>query len=154
MPRRDFIAELREQVLVGDGAMGTVLFARGVAAPETGVERLNVLAPTQVLALHQEYIAAGSQVIETNTFAANRLNLARYGTEQQVWEINLAGAHLARQAAGTGVYVAGAIGPLPEIDGEPVTQDIRTALFTEQISALLDGEVDVLLFETFSDNPE
>lgn len=143
-----FLDEIQNRVLVGDGATGTALFARG-AEPDQGVERLNFLNPDLVLGLHREYIDAGSQVIETNTYAANRLHLARYGAEEDVREIILAGVRLARQAAGDAVYVAGAVGPLPTIDGEPASKLVRTALFAEQLNALLEGGVDILLLESF-----
>jgi methionine synthase I (cobalamin-dependent)/5,10-methylenetetrahydrofolate reductase len=144
-----FLNEIQERVLVGDGALGTALFARG-AQPESGVERLNLLTPDLVLGLHRDYVAAGSRVLETNTFGANRLHLARYGAADEVRAINLAGAQLARQAAGDAVYVAGSLGPLPSVDGEPVARELRTALVTEQVTALLEGGVDLLLFESYT----
>jgi len=147
--KKSFLDELNSGILLGDGAIGTELFARG-APQETGVERLNILAPDLVLRLHQDYIAAGSQVIETNTFGANRFALARHGVEDQLREILLAGARIARKAAGERVYVAGSIGPLPSMEGEPLSDSDQRACFAEQTAALLDGGVDLLILESFA----
>jgi len=151
MPEKNrFLDELRAGVLIGDGAIGTELFARG-APRHAGVERLNVSAPDMVETLHRDYIAAGSRVIETNTFAANRIHLDKYNAGQEVRDIILAGVGLARKAAGNDVYTAGSIGPLPPVDGEPVSDSERDDIFSEVILALLDGGVDLLMFETFVD---
>lgn len=144
---------LREEVLVGDGAIGTELFARG-AAPDEGVERVNITDPQSVLRLHEDYVAAGSQVIETNTFGANRPNLSRYADEDRVREIILAGVSLARRAAGDKAYVAGSIGPLPIQDGESADQAERLGFFKEHIELLIEGGVDLLMFESFADLDE
>lgn len=146
-----FLDEIRERVLVGDGAMGTELFARGVT-PEEGLERMNLLAPDMVTRLHRDYVAAGSCVIETNTFGANLPHLASYGVESQeeVRRIIIAGASLARAAATGDVYVAGSIGPLPSVEGVPLEPADQAALFAAQVSALLEGEVDLLVFESFT----
>ncbi|HEX2950400.1 MAG TPA: bifunctional homocysteine S-methyltransferase/methylenetetrahydrofolate reductase [Armatimonadota bacterium] len=146
---QQFLDEIRERVLIGDGAIGTALFARG-ATPDTGVERLNLLAPEQVLQLHRDYVAAGSRVLETNTFSANRSHLIKYGAEDQIRDIILAGVRLARTAAGANAYVAGSVGPLADVDGEPVSRQDATAFFTEQITALEEGGVDLLLLESFA----
>lgn len=151
--RQPFLPALHDRVLLGDGAIGTALMARGVA-PGFGFERLNLAEPDIVRALHADYVAAGSQVIETNTFAANRLALAQHDAADAVRAVNLAGARLAREAAGASVYVAGAIGPLGLRDGEPVPDSDRAAMLVEQVAALLDGGVDLLLFETFTDVAE
>jgi homocysteine S-methyltransferase len=130
-----------------------MLHARGVTA-ESGFERLNLANPDLVLALHADYIAAGAQLIETNTFAANRLRLQQLGLDDKVRQINLQGAALARKAAaGKEVFVAGSIGPLPRIRGEseaPSAEEV-TAIFREQAFALAEGEVDLLILETFAD---
>lgn len=148
-----FLQALQDGVLIGDGAIGTELFARG-AATDVGVERLNVLAPEMVAQLHREYVAAGSRVIETNTFNANRTHLLRYGADAQVREIVLAGVALAQQAATPEVFIAGSVGPLAALEGEPVSRIDQTVIFTEQIAALLDGGVDLLIFESFADLDE
>ena len=143
--------ELRESVLVGDGAIGTALFARG-AVPERGVERMNLLAPEKVLQLHREYVHAGSRVIETNTFGANALNLAKYGVEfeQEVRRIIHSGARLAREAAGDDVYVVGSVGPLPVQDGEPLSMSEQASVLALQIGALVESGVDGLMLESFT----
>jgi len=149
----NFLELLHERVLVGDGAIGTMLHARGVGM-ESGFERLNLTDPDRVLDLHRDYIAAGSQVIETNTFGASRARLAPLGMEHMVRELNLRGAQLARRAAsGHDVFVAGSIGPLPRIRGEgdaPVPEETR-GIFREQAAALAEGGVDLIILETFSD---
>ncbi|MDD2337414.1 MAG: bifunctional homocysteine S-methyltransferase/methylenetetrahydrofolate reductase [Geobacteraceae bacterium] len=149
----NFLEQLHERVLVGDGAIGTMLHARGVTA-ESGFEQLNLTSADLVLALHADYITAGAQVIETNTFAANRLRLQQLGLEDKVLQINLQGAALARKAAaGKDVFVAGSIGPLPRLRGEseaPSAEEI-IAIFREQAFALAEGGVDLLILETFAD---
>jgi methionine synthase I (cobalamin-dependent)/5,10-methylenetetrahydrofolate reductase len=144
---------ISERVLVGDGAIGTMLYARG-AGMESGFERLNLTAPDLVLKLHEDYIAAGSQVIETNTFGANRLRMAPFGYADKVREVNLRGAGLARNAAGgKDVFVAGSMGPIPRprTDSDFPTADEVLAVFREQAAALAEGGVDLLFLETFSD---
>ncbi len=145
-----FLEELRRGVLLGDGAMGTALYACG-APVEGGFEQLNLTHPELVHTLHSEYIAAGSRVIETNTFSANRPTLARHGVDDILHEIIIAGVRLARDAAGASNYVAGSVGPLPLVEGEPIAPVEQTAFFAEQITALLDGDIDLLIFETFTD---
>ncbi len=149
-----FLDELRERVLVGDGAIGTELLARG-ATFETGIELLNLISPDTVRELHREYIAAGSRVIETNTFNACAPALLRFGAERESREVILAGARLAREAArGTNVYVAGSVGPLPPVEGEPLPSDQKSAVFRDMVDALLEGGVDLLMFETFTELEE
>lgn len=147
---KTFLDELHESVLLGDGAIGTELFARG-ASLQHGLERLNIISPDIVFQLHADYVAAGSRVIETNTFAANRLSLSTFGAEDQLRDIILQGTALARKAADRHTYVAGSIGPIPMLDGEAISQSDNTALISEQIGFLLESGVDLLMFETFSD---
>lgn len=144
-----FLAAIDAGVLLGDGALGTALFARG-AVPTQGVERLNLLAPALVADLHREYVAAGSRVIETNTYAANRLRLTALGAESQLAEIILAGVRLAREAATPDVFVAGAVGPLPHGADEELSSADRTASYAEQLALLVEGGVDLLLLESFT----
>lgn len=137
-----------------DGAVGTELLARGVP-PEGAVEQVNLRDPALVGAVHRDYIAAGADVIETNTFEASRLHLAEHYAEDQLQDINLTGARLAveaRNASGRRVLVAGSIGPLGR-PIEPIGGIKRTSaerMFKEQIEPLLAGGVDFLQFETFS----
>src|SRR5947207_11341751 len=100
-----------ESIVLFDGAMGTMLYARGVFINQC-YDELNVRAPDLVRDVHKAYVKAGAQVLETNSFGANRLRLAQYGLEKQVREINHAAARVAREAASDKALVAGAIGPL------------------------------------------
>lgn len=139
-----------------DGAMGTMLYGRGVFINRC-YDELNLREPETVRAVHQEYLQAGAEVIETNTFGANAFRLQRYGLRDKVRDINLAGARLARQTVdaigekqGTEAFVAGAIGPLG-VRLEPLGKtglDEARAAFAEQIQALAEGGIDLLLVET------
>ncbi len=144
-----------EQVVIADGAMGTMLYAKGVFINQC-YDELNVRQPDLVAAIHADYIRAGAELLETNTFGANRAKLQHYGLEGQVREFNLAAARLAREAAGDQALVAGAVGPLGlriEPYG-PTSRDEAEELFTEQMRALRDGDVDCFILETFSDLDE
>ena len=152
MPRPAFLDALRSRVLVCDGAMGTMLYARGIFINRC-FESLNVSQPDLVTGVHREYLAAGADVIETNTFGASRMKLRAFGLGDEVHGINLAGARLARQAAGDAAYVAGAIGPLGvriEPWGKTGVDEARE-YFREQAAALVEGGVDLLMLETFRD---
>ncbi len=141
-----------DRVILFDGAMGTMLYARGIYINQS-YDELNVRAPDLVRDVHAEYVAAGAEVLETNTFGANRLKLAQYGLADRVREINRAGAELARGAAGEKVLVAGAVGPLGvriEPFGPTSMDDART-VFREQMEGLAEGGANVFLLETFSD---
>lgn len=146
------VDRLKHELLVGDGAIGTMLYAKGVGV-EANFEHLNIIRPQLVLDLHREYIAAGSQIIETNTFGANWSRLHPIGLEAKVAEINRRGAALARQAAGKQLLVAGSMGPLARIKGEEkiFSDSDQTEIFHTQALALAEGGVDLLLLETFSD---
>jgi methionine synthase I (cobalamin-dependent)/5,10-methylenetetrahydrofolate reductase len=146
---------LKEQVLVGDGAMGTLLYSRGVPL-EVRFESLNLTRPELVLQVHEDYAAAGAQLLETNTFSANALALTAAGLENKVREVNAAGARLARSAAGSERLVAGAIGPLlaPRDPAAEWPEERKRQLFREQMEALAEGGVDLFLFETFADIEE
>jgi methionine synthase I (cobalamin-dependent)/5,10-methylenetetrahydrofolate reductase len=147
-----FLDAIEERVLVCDGAMGTMLYARGVFINRS-FDSLNLSRPDLVGDVHREYIRAGADVIETNTFGANRVKLAAFGLSEELHVINAAGARIARQAARDRVYVAGAIGPLG-IRIEPWGKtgvDEAEAWFREQAAALLEGGVDLFILETFRD---
>src|SRR6058998_1591362 len=153
-----FSERLAEGPVLCDGAMGTMLYARGV--PLDGCfDVLNLNNLRVVQAVHADYIAAGADAIETNTFGANRFKLAVHGVEAQVREINRRGARLARdvrESAGRDVWVLGSIGPLGKYL-EPlgaVTADEAREAFREQAGALLEGGVDAFVVETFSDLAE
>jgi homocysteine S-methyltransferase len=149
-----FLDELNERVIVGDGAVGTELLTRGATAG-TGIERLNLIAPDIVLNLHHDYIAAGSRVIETNTFNASAPALARFGAEKDCRDVILAGVRLAQKAAeNSDIYIAGSVGPLPPVEGERLTLSNQISVFQSVVNTLLEGGVDLLLFETFTDLEE
>lgn len=156
-PRADLIRRLLdpEQVVMFDGAMGTMLYARGVFINQC-YDELVLRAPDLVREIHAAYVKAGAEVIETNTFGANRAKLGQYGLEGQVASINQRAAELARDAAGDRRLVAGAVGPLG-VRLEPygaTSRDEARAMFAEQMSALKAGGADCLLLETFADLEE
>jgi homocysteine S-methyltransferase len=146
---------LDERVLVCDGAMGTMLYARGVFINKS-FDALNVTQPDLVAEVHQEYVRAGADIIETNTFGANRIKLGSFGLADKLHAINEQGARIARHAvsaAGGVAYVAGAIGPLGiriEPWGKTGVDEARQ-YFREQAQALLEGGVDLFILETFRD---
>ena len=156
-PRAAQLARLLdpEQVILFDGAMGTMLYARGVFINQC-YDELVLRAPDMVRDVHASYVKAGADVIETNTFGANRAKLTQYGLEGQVVAINRRAAELAREAAGENRLVAGAVGPLGvrlEPYGATSREDAR-AMFVEQMQAQKDGGADCFLLETFSDLDE
>ncbi len=155
--RAHLIARLLDpqQVIVFDGAMGTMLYSRGVFINQC-YDELNLRSPDLVREVHAEYVKAGADVIETNTFGASRTKLTPYGLESQVAEINRASASLAREAAGESVLVAGAVGPLGirlEPYGPTSLEEARE-IFAEQMRGLKDGGADFFLLETFADLSE
>ena len=149
--RRDTpFREAMRSLLVFDGAMGSLLYERGVFVTQN-FEQLNVTRPDIVLKIHDDYVAAGAQVIETNTFGANRFRLDRHGLADQVRAFNVAGARLARQAAGETVWVGGSMGPSGLVPGVATQPELAlvSATFAEQAAALVAGGADVLVLETF-----
>jgi homocysteine S-methyltransferase len=152
--RRTVLAGLLAgQVVVCDGAMGTMLHTAGVPL-DRSLPELNLSRPTLVRDLHAAYVSAGARVLQTNTFGANRLRLAAAGLEDSVSEINIAGARLAREAAqraGHPVLVAGSVGPAVSAPAvRRVPAGARADTLREQIAALGDW-VDLLILETFGD---
>ena len=147
-----FLEALNERVLVCDGGMGTMLYAQGVFINRS-FDSLNLSDPARVIAVHHAYAQAGADVIETNTFGANRIKLRAFGLADRLHEINQAGARLAREGAGGAAYVAGAIGPLG-LRIEPwgrMGRDEAEEYFRDQAQALVDGGVDLFILETFRD---
>ena len=141
-----------DHVYVFDGAMGTRLYDKGVYINRS-YDELNLTSPDLVREVHEEYVAAGADIIETNTFGATRHKLQPYGLESKVHDINAAAARIAREAAGERVFVAGAIGPLGlrvEPYG-PTSYDEAKEMYKEQVAGLLDGGVDLFILETFSE---
>jgi homocysteine S-methyltransferase len=147
--KKDFRERLRDGPIVCDGAMGTVLDLHGFTSIPHEME--NLRNPGVVEKIHREYIGAGAEIIETNTFSANRLRLSQFHLEDRTREINKAGVEIARRAAGAGVYVAGSVGPtgmLLEPIGKIRLSQARDA-FREQIETLLEAGVDLIMLETF-----
>src|SRR5438132_1325290 len=153
-----FLERLRRGPLLGDGAMGTQLHARGVSF-ERCFDELNLTEPRIVEEIHRAYISAGAELIETNTFGANRIKLARHGLETRVRDINFRAVKLGREAreiSGEPVFIAGSVGPIGQ-QLEPIgriTIAQATSAFEEQIAALLEGGADLLVLETFTNLPE
>jgi homocysteine S-methyltransferase len=153
-----FLERLSERPLLGDGAMGTMLYARGVPL-DACFDVFNLNEPKVVQGIHAEYIQAGADWIETNTFGANRFKLAVHGLAARVRDINLRGAKLARdvrETMGRDVFVLGSVGPLGKYLaplGSIAPEDARAA-FLEQAEGLLEGGVDAFVVETFSDLTE
>ena len=138
-----------------DGAMGTMLYARGVYINRC-YDELCVSQPDLVRDIHRAYVKAGAEILETNSYGANRLKLARHGLEDRLEEINVRAARVAREAAGDRVAVAGAMGPLGlriEPYG-PTSTDEARRYFREQAAALAEGGVDLFVLETFADLEE
>lgn len=146
-----FLERLADEVLIGDGAMGTLLYSRGVPL-DVNFEHLNLVHPELVRQVHQDYVQAGARVLETNTFGANPLRLAAIGLEQKTRAINVAAARLAREAAGPERFVAGSVGPLLPPRGEAVelAPAVKAEALREQMTALAEGGVDLFLLETFA----
>ena len=152
MPRAPFLEELDRRVLVCDGAMGTMLYAKGIFLNKS-FDELNLTQPDLVAEVHQQYVRAGADIIETNTFGANKVKLGAFNLSERVHAVNVQGARIARHAAREQAWVAGAIGPLG-IRIEPWGRtgvDEAEAWFTEQARALLEGGVDLFVLETFRD---
>ncbi len=153
---QDFIQAIAdEHIYLFDGAMGTMLYSKGVFINKC-YDELNVRNPEIVLEVHRQYARAGAEILETNSYGANRVKLRGFAIEDELQEINLRATGLARKAAGDSVYVAGAMGPLGiriEPYG-PTALDEARDYFREQASALRDGGVDLFVLETFSNLSE
>ncbi|MBN1376311.1 MAG: bifunctional homocysteine S-methyltransferase/methylenetetrahydrofolate reductase [Dehalococcoidia bacterium] len=147
---KGFLESLREKVLICDGATGTMLYERGIS-PQYCYEYLNIEQPQIVEDLHRSYLDAGADIIETNTFAANSSQLAKFNYGKLVPAINEAAAKIARKAAGQRAYVAGSIGPLDKssVDQQLSDQQVYD-IYKEQVLALAGGGIDVFMLETFS----
>lgn len=155
MPETNLIERMQAAPVVFDGAMGTVIYSRGVFINRC-FDELSLTSPDLIRAIHEDYLRAGADVIETNTFGANRIWLQGHGLAEKTIAINLAGARLAREAAGRDHYVAGSVGPclragqiLADAHHERISQAIE-----ECTTALADGGVDALVLETFTNLDE
>jgi len=141
-----------DSIYVFDGAVGTRLYDKGIYINRS-YDELNLTSPDLVREVHEEYLKAGADIIETNSFGATRHKLQPYGLEGKIREINVAAATIAREAVGEKAYVAGAIGPLGiriEPFG-PTSFDEAKDLYKEQVEGLLEGGVDLFILETFSE---
>jgi methionine synthase I (cobalamin-dependent) len=148
--QQEFARRLREGLLIADGAMGTTLSATGHSG--AACELLNVEQPDRVRAAHAAFLAAGADLVETNTFQGSSIALGRHKLAARAREFNLAGARLAREAAGERALVAGSIGPtgaILEPYGDLAEADAQ-ASFEGQAAALAEGGVDCFIVETFS----
>src|SRR5271157_196400 len=153
--REPFLEKIENRPMVCDGAMGTMLYSKGISLTRC-FDELNLSSPQLVKEVHVAYAKAGAEILETNTFGASRPRLESHNQAEKAREINLAGARLAREVAGEDLYVAGSVGPLG-IRLEPLgpisLREAREA-FGEQIAALAEGGVDLLIVETMSDPNE
>jgi methionine synthase I (cobalamin-dependent)/5,10-methylenetetrahydrofolate reductase len=147
----DFLARIKHSPVLCDGAMGTLLYSKGIFINRS-YDELNLSQPDLIRGIHHDYLQAGAEIIETNTFGGNSYRLARHSLADKVRDVNLVGARLAREAAKSfDVWVAGSVGPLGtriEPLGKTSFQEARDA-FREQIEALVEGGVDLLILETF-----
>ena len=147
----DFLARIKESPVLCDGAMGSLLYAKGIFINRS-YDELNLSQPDLIRGIHHDYLQAGAEIIETNTFGANSFRLGRHSLADKVKDVNLTGVRLAREAAKSfDVWVAGSVGPLGtriEPLGKTSFQEARDA-FREQIEALVEGGVDLLILETF-----
>ncbi len=151
----EFKEQLANRVLVADGAMGTMLYAKGVFINRC-FDELNISMPDMVREVHAEYLRAGSEILETNTFGANRVRLATFGLAERLGDINQAAVRIARETAGRQAFIAGALGPLgTHIEPlGPISYAEARAIFSEQAEALLNAGIDLLILETFSNIEE
>ncbi len=152
------LKQLQQRPLLCDGAMGSLLYTRGITY-EQCFDELNLTHPELIQGIHTEYINAGAQIIETNTFGANRAKLEMFNLGDKVREINFRAVKLireAREVSGLPVFIAGAVGPSGRPLQAPDEQRLRElrSIFREQIEALLEGGAELLIFETFSSLPE
>lgn len=150
-----FLTRLQRGPLLADGAMGTQLFSRGIRSDQC-LDAINLLQPELVQQIHREYIAAGAELIETNTFGASRFRLEPFGLADRVRQINHQGVRIAREAReimGEMVFIAGSIGPSGALFQPlgPVAYEDTEGPVQEQVEALVEKGVDLLLFETFTD---
>src|SRR5437773_2245742 len=152
---KPFLEHLDNTVVICDGAMGTQLYSKGVFLNRC-FDELNLSRPSLVREVHQEYLWAGAEILETNTFGANRLKLDPHGLAGRVGDINLSGVRIAKEVARDAAYIGGSVGPLG-IRVEPLGK-LRMSeaeeIFAEQIQALVEGGADLICLETFSDLKE
>ena len=148
--KAELLDKIKNGILLFDGGMGTELYNRGIFINRC-FDEVNLSDPNLIRQIHEDYIKAGSDVIETNTFGANRYKLGKYQLADKLYQINFEGARIAREAAKNDVWVAGSVGPIGlKIEPLGPTSKLEAKeMFTEQIQALVDGGVDLIVFETF-----
>lgn len=146
-----FRERLKKGIIISDGAMGTMIYSRGVYINQC-FDALNISNPDLIRQIHKDYIKAGSEIIETNTFGANFFKLKPFGLEEQLYEFNVAGAQIAREVAEDSCYVAGSMGPIgkPLAPLSKISNDEVFESFAKQAKGLEDGGCDVFILETFS----
>ena len=145
----EFLKALQERVLIGDGALGTQIYGKGVPLGHC-YDELNLTKPHLIKVIHREYLDAGADILLTNTFTANRLRLKQHQLESKVHQINLSGVRLAREVAGTNRFVVGSIGPITGVkhEEEELSADEKFDVFSEQARALGEGGCDAISLET------
>ena len=147
---KDFRSRLGNEIIVFDGGVGTYLYEKGVFI-NTCFDELNLINPDIVAEVHRDYVNAGADIVETNTYGANQFKLAPHGLEKKVYEINRRGAEIAKAAVKERALVAGSVGPLG-VPLEPLSAlsyDEAKDAFKEQVRGLFDGGVDLFILETF-----
>src|SRR5437762_9845778 len=145
-----FREQLSRRVMVADGAMGTMLYDKGIFINRC-YDELNLTAPDMIRQIHLDYVKAGAEILETNTFGANRMRLAAFGLGEKLRAVNQAGVKIAREASRDTAFVAGAVGPLGaniEALGPTSFAEARS-IFREQVEYLVEAGVDLLVLETF-----
>ncbi len=148
---KSFREKLENEIIVFDGGTGTYLYEKGIYINRC-FEELNLVSPELVQEVHRDYINAGADIIETNTYGANRFKLQPHGLDEKLYDINLKGAQIAKSVAGENALVAGSVGPLG-VQIEPlgkISFDEAKEYFKEQVKGLIDGGVDLIIFETFA----
>ncbi|MBT4638781.1 MAG: bifunctional homocysteine S-methyltransferase/methylenetetrahydrofolate reductase, partial [Deltaproteobacteria bacterium] len=152
---QNIIEHLKEKPLIWDGPMGTMIYSKGIFI-NTCYDELSLTKPELITGIHEEYRGAGANILETNTFGANRIKLKEFGIEEKIVSINRISVELAKKVAGTDTYVAGAVGPCSR-HGDTYLEknhDTYYNAFAEQCTALSDAGVDFIQLETFSNLQE
>jgi methionine synthase I (cobalamin-dependent) len=146
----DFLEKLQKKVLLFDGGMGTEIYNRGVFINKC-YDELNLTDPNIIKSIHEDYKAAGADVIESNTYGANRFKLSKHGLSEKLYEINFQGVKIAKEVAGDDMFVAGAVGPLGvQIEPlGPIAREEAVEYFKEQIQPMIDAGADLIILETF-----
>lgn len=153
---KKILARLKDEILIYDGALGTVLQETGALKAGACPEELNLSRPDLIKSIHLDYIKAGADIIETNSFGGSRIKLAAYGLENDAGRINYEAARIARAAASSGAYVAGSVGPLDRqiTPLGDLSFDEAVKIFEDQVRALKEGGCDLIILETFADIKE